>query len=91
MIKLHDNLGSRRACACIEAGIRSQNGDRASGCTTEEHRSVVLFLWAKGLNANDIHKEMVSVYRRKSFSCKEVLNWAEKFFQARSKVTDDVR
>jgi hypothetical protein len=25
-------------------------------CTTEEQRSVVLFLWAKGLKAKDIHK-----------------------------------
>jgi hypothetical protein len=25
-------------------------------CITEEHRSVMLFLWAKGLNAKDIHK-----------------------------------
>jgi hypothetical protein len=25
--QLHDNLGSRRACACSEAGFSSQNGD----------------------------------------------------------------
>jgi hypothetical protein len=25
-------------------------------CPTKEQRSVVRFLWAKGLNANDIHK-----------------------------------
>jgi hypothetical protein len=29
--------------------------------TTEEKRSVVRFLWAKGLNARDIHKEMFTV------------------------------
>jgi hypothetical protein len=34
-------------------------------CTTEEQRSVVLLLWAKGLNAKDIHKEMFPVYSRK--------------------------
>jgi hypothetical protein len=28
------------------------------GCTTKEQRSVVHFLWAKGINAKDIHKEM---------------------------------
>jgi hypothetical protein len=27
--QLHDTLGSRRACACSEADISSQNGDRA--------------------------------------------------------------
>jgi hypothetical protein len=31
-------------------------------CTIEEHYSVVHFLWAKGLNAKDIHKEMFPVY-----------------------------
>jgi hypothetical protein len=31
-------------------------------CITEEQRSVVRFLWAKGLNAKDIHKEMFSVF-----------------------------
>jgi hypothetical protein len=25
-------------------------------CTVEKQRSVVLFLWAKGLDAKDIHK-----------------------------------
>jgi hypothetical protein len=35
-------------------------------CTTEEQRSPVCFnLWAKGLNAKDIHKEMFPVYGRK--------------------------
>jgi hypothetical protein len=30
-------------------------------CTSEEQRSVVRFLWAKGLNAKDIHTEMFTV------------------------------
>jgi hypothetical protein len=31
--------------------------------TTEEQRSVVrYFLWVKGLNVKDIHKEMLPVY-----------------------------
>jgi hypothetical protein len=30
-------------------------------CATEDQRSVVRFLWARGLNANDIHKEMFPV------------------------------
>jgi hypothetical protein len=28
-VKLHENLGSRRACACSEAGFSSQNCDSA--------------------------------------------------------------
>jgi hypothetical protein len=31
-------------------------------CATEDLRSVVRFLWAKGLCAKDIHKEMFPVY-----------------------------
>jgi hypothetical protein len=30
--------------------------------TTEEQRPIVRFLWAKGLNAKDINKEMYPVY-----------------------------
>jgi hypothetical protein len=63
-VHLHDSLGSRRACACSEAGFNSQNGD----CATEEQRSVVDFLWAKGLNVKDIHKEMFPMYAGKFFS-----------------------
>jgi hypothetical protein len=40
-------------------------------CTREEQRSGVPFLWAKGLNAKDIHKEMftmASVCRVKRFT-----------------------
>jgi hypothetical protein len=31
--------------------------------TTEEQLSVVRFLWAKEVNANDIHKEYISCLR----------------------------
>jgi hypothetical protein len=35
-------------------------------------------LWAKGLNARDIRKEMFPVYVVKCLSLKEVHNWVEK-------------
>jgi hypothetical protein len=35
--------------------------------TTEEQRSVVRFLWTKGLNAKGIHKEICPVYDGKCF------------------------
>jgi hypothetical protein len=35
--------------------------------TTEEQRSVVRYLWAKGLSSKDIHKEIFPVYGRKGF------------------------
>jgi hypothetical protein len=46
-VQLHDSVGSRRACACSEAGFNIQNGDRARGYTTEEQRSFVRFCGQK--------------------------------------------
>jgi hypothetical protein len=43
-------------------------------CTAKELHSVVRLLWAKGLNAKDIHKEMFALYGGKCFSHKEVHN-----------------
>jgi hypothetical protein len=55
---------------------------------TKEQCSVVRSLWAKGLNVEDIHKEMFSVYSGKCLSCKAVHNWVKKFSQGCSKVAD---
>jgi hypothetical protein len=38
-------------------------------------------LWAKGLNEEDIHKEMFPLYGGKCFSCKAVHVWVEKSFK----------
>jgi hypothetical protein len=38
----------------------------------------VCFLWAKGLNAKDIHKEMFHIYGEKCLSQKAVYNWVKK-------------
>jgi hypothetical protein len=43
----------------------------------------------KRLNAKDIHKETFPVYSRKCLLRKAIHNWAEKFSQGCSKVTDD--
>jgi hypothetical protein len=58
---------------------------------TEEQRSVVRFLWTKGLNSKDIHKEMFPVYDGKCLLRKEAHNWVEKFSQGRSEIADDAR
>jgi hypothetical protein len=50
---------------------------------TEEQLSVVRFLWAKGLNAKDIHKELFPIYCGKCLSRKAVHNWLHKFSQGR--------
>jgi hypothetical protein len=60
-------------------------------CITEEQSSAVCFCGQKGLNANDINKEMFSVYGGKCLSRKAVHNWVEKFPEGRSKVADDAR
>jgi hypothetical protein len=44
-------------------------------CITGEQCSAVRFLWAKGLNAKDIHKEMFRVYGGKCLSRKAVHSW----------------
>jgi hypothetical protein len=54
-------------------------------CSTEDQRSGVHFLWAEWLAA----KDNVSYLRWEVFVA--VHNWVEKFYQGRSKVTDDVR
>jgi hypothetical protein len=48
------------------------------GCTTEDHLSVVHFLWTKGLNTKDIHKNIFSVHGVKCLSRKAIHNWIEK-------------
>jgi hypothetical protein len=47
-------------------------------CATEEQPSVVRFLWAKGLDAKDNHKELCPAYGWKCLSCKAVRNCVEK-------------
>jgi hypothetical protein len=59
--------------------------------TTEEQRSIVCFLWAKGLNSNDIYKEMCPVYGGKCLSRKSVHNYVDRFSQGHSKVAVDAR
>jgi hypothetical protein len=48
-------------------------------CITEEQRPVGRFLWAKGLNAKDIHEEMFPVYVEKCLSRKAVHIWVAHF------------
>jgi hypothetical protein len=47
-------------------------------CNTEVQPSIMRFLWAKGLNAKDIHKEIFPVYCGKCLSRKSAQNWVEK-------------
>jgi hypothetical protein len=51
----------------------------------------VRFLWTKGLNTKDIHKEVFPVYCGKCLSHKAVHSWVQKFSEKRSEVADDAR
>jgi hypothetical protein len=50
-----------------------------------------IFLWVKGFNAKDIHKEIFPVSGGKCLLCKVAHNWVEKCSQGCSKVADDAR
>jgi hypothetical protein len=50
-----------------------------------------VILWAEGLDAKDVHKEMFPVYGGKCLSLKAAHNWVEQFSPGRSKVADDGR
>jgi hypothetical protein len=71
-VKFNASLGSRLACACSGDGFSSQNGDRASVMYCRRAAFCCVFLWAKGLNAEDINKEMLPVYGGKCLSRKVV-------------------
>jgi hypothetical protein len=60
-------------------------------CTTKEQCCCALFLWAEGLNAKDIHKEIFPVYGGKCLSRQAVHNWVETFSRGLLKVADDDR
>jgi hypothetical protein len=60
-------------------------------CTPKEKRSVVRFLWAEGLTAKDIHKEVFPIYSGKCFLCKAVHNWVKNLSQGHLKVADDAQ
>jgi hypothetical protein len=48
------------------------------GRTIEKQRSVLIFLWTKGLSAKDIHNEMLPAYGGKCLSRKAIRKWVEK-------------
>jgi len=43
-------------------------------CTTIEERGVVRFLWAKNMEAKDIHKEMLPMYGEHCLSRQAIHN-----------------
>jgi hypothetical protein len=70
-------------------GFSGQNDDHVEDCTTEEQHFVLHFLWAKGLDGKDVHKEMFPVYGGKCLLHKVVHIWVDKFSQGHLKVVVD--
>jgi len=62
-----------------------------STCTTIEQRGVVRFLWAKKMEAKDIHKEMQPIYSEHCLSRQAVHNWVQKFSEGRTSIEDELR
>ena len=65
--------------------------DTMPECTTLEQPSVVRFLWAKGMESKNIHKEMLPIYGEKCLSRQAVYNWVYKFSEGRTHVEDEQR
>jgi len=57
----------------------------------KEQRSVIHFLWAKGLFPNTIHSEMRRVYGYKCFTRPAIHVWCKKFARGQESVVDEKR
>ena len=58
-----------------------------------EQHAVILFLWAEGLNANEIHCEMRPVYGNKCFTRPAIAIhvWCTRFARGREGIVDKER
>jgi len=49
------------------------------------------FLWAKKMEAKDIHKEMLPMYGEHCLPHQAVHNWVQKFSEGRTSIEDEHR
>jgi hypothetical protein len=73
-VQLCDGLGSRHPCHVQRLVSVVKMATVLQEYTTKEQCSLVHFLWSRGLNAKDIHKEMFPVYDGKHLLHKVVHN-----------------
>jgi len=57
----------------------------------EQRADIRFFLWATGLNANEIHSEMRPVYGDKCFTRPAIHVWCTKFARGRKSIVDNER
>ena len=60
-------------------------------CTTIEQRGVVCFLWAKNMEAKDIHNKMLPMYGEHCLSRQAIHNWVQMFSEGRTSIEDEHR
>ena len=58
-------------------------------CTTIEQCGIVQFLWATGMAAKDIHKEMLPIYGEHCLSRQAVHNCVQKFSEGWTSIEDE--
>jgi hypothetical protein len=59
-------------------------------CTTIQQRGV-RFLWAKNMEAKDIHKEMLPMYGEHCLLCQAIHNLVQRFSEGRTSSEDEHR
>jgi len=59
-----------------------------STCTKIEQRGVVHLLWAKNMEAKDIHKAMLPMYSEHCLAHQAFHNWVQKFSEGRTSIED---
>ena len=57
-----------------------------SVCTMEEQRSVIRFLWSKGVSGAEIHRRLSAQYGDSVLPQRGVYEWTEKFKNGRTSV-----
>ena len=76
----------------MTSSVNDKYGDAtAETASRKGHRSVIHFLWAKGLCPNTIHSEMRPVYGDKCFTKPAIHFWCKKFACGRESVVDEKR
>ena len=56
-----------------------------------QDRTAWRFLWAKNMEAKDIHKEMLPMYGEHCLSRQAVHNWVQQFLEWRTSIKDKYR
>ena len=59
------------------------------GCTIEEQRGVVRFVWAEGVKPVEIHRRMLAQYGQSTMSQRKVYEWVKRFKSGGTRVTDE--